>query len=53
MALSNTEKQKTFRQRKAEAGESEVRGVFARTDLHPEIKAKIKRMIKKMAVKND
>jgi len=50
---SNVDRQKSFRARKLEAGETEIRGVYAKTEMHPEIKDKLKKQIKKMVRDND
>lgn len=46
MGMTSKEKQAAFRQRKKESGESEIRGIYAKTDIHDDIKDKIKKYIK-------
>jgi hypothetical protein len=47
MALSNKEKQEAYRQRRAEEGLQEVRGIFLRPDLHAELKEYARKLAKK------
>jgi|GEM_PF-4591053 len=47
MALSNKEKQEAYRQRRAEQGLQEVRGIFLPPELHAELKALAAKLLKK------
>jgi hypothetical protein len=47
MALSSKEKQEAFRQRRAEQGLQEVRGIFLPPELHAELKAHAAKLLKK------
>ena len=46
MALSNAEKQQAHRDRQAKAGLTEVRGIYARPELHDKIKTYAKKLQK-------
>jgi hypothetical protein len=41
-AKTNTQKQREFRERKLSIGLSEVRGIFAKKELHAAVKEKVK-----------
>lgn len=47
----STELSRKFRARKVEAGESEIRGVYAKTELHKIIKDKLKKLVVKVSQK--
>lgn len=47
MALSNKEKQEAYRQRRAEEGLQEVRGIFLPPDQHAELKEYARKLAKK------
>jgi hypothetical protein len=46
-AQTGYERLKAYRQRKAEMGESEVRGIFAPKELHAKIKEEAKKITKR------
>ena len=47
----STELSRKFRERKAQAGESEIRGIYAKKELHKIIKGKIKKLVFKESQK--
>jgi hypothetical protein len=49
----NAERQAEYRKRRLDLGETEVRGIYAKTEIHKHIKDKIKQYIKLKAPKND
>lgn len=44
--MTTAEKQRALRQRRADEGLTELRGVYAPTDLHAELKQKIAKWLK-------
>lgn len=49
----NSDYQREFRNRKHEAGEKEIRGVYAKKEYHRKIKQDVKNQIRKLQELND
>ncbi len=49
--MTSTNRVREFRKRQAEAGKSEVRGIYAKPEIHPAIKDSAKKLAEQMEKK--